>query len=61
MLMSKECNMQDGVESGEVFSYCQNSVPKYSSVTVGRQFWKKFKMRQKLDVCAIICLVQKFE
>jgi len=28
VLMSKECNMQDGVESGEVFSYCQNSVLK---------------------------------
>jgi len=59
--MSKECNMQDGVESGEMFSYCQNSLPKCSSVTVGRLFLKKFKMRQKLEVCAIICLVQKFE
>ena len=28
VLMSKESNMQDGVESVEVFSYCWNSLPK---------------------------------
>jgi hypothetical protein len=59
--MSKECNMQDGVECGEVLSYCHNSVPKSSSATAGRQFWKKFKMRQELKESVISCLVEKFE
>jgi hypothetical protein len=26
--MSKECNMQHCLKNGEVFSYCQNSLPK---------------------------------
>jgi len=57
VLMSKEYNMQHSLKNGEVFSYCQNSLPKSSSVMVERQFWKKFKMRQELVGSAIGCLV----